>query len=70
MASLTDNALTRYIKESREELRKVTWPSRRTIVQHTLIVVGVTVVLAAAFTALDYGLADGIRRLLDLKKSA
>lgn len=67
MASLTDNALTRYVKESKEELKKVTWPSRQTVIRHTLLVVGISVATAAFFAALDYGLADGVRRLIDLR---
>ncbi|MEK7556814.1 MAG: preprotein translocase subunit SecE, partial [Patescibacteria group bacterium] len=33
-----------YIKESRDELRKVTWPSRQTTVRYTLIVIGASLV--------------------------
>jgi preprotein translocase subunit SecE len=36
------NALVRYFQETREELRKVSWPSREETWRLTLVVLGVT----------------------------
>ena len=49
-----ENAIVRYLKETRAELRKVTWPSREEAVNLTLIVVAVTAAMAAFLGAVDY----------------
>ena len=56
------NALVTYIKESRVELLKVTWPTRQEVIQHTLVVVVVSIALAAFLGGLDYGFS----KLLEL----
>lgn len=40
------NPVTRYIRETRGELRKVTWPTREEAWRLTLIVLGVTAAMA------------------------
>ena len=55
------NVITDYFKETKEELLKVTWPTRKEVIAHTAIVI-VTVLIAAAIIALiDYGLIQVIR---------
>ena len=49
-----ENAIVRYIKETRAELRKVTWPSREEAVNLTAIVVAVTAAMAAFLGVIDY----------------
>ena len=49
-----ENAIVRYLKETRAELRKVTWPSREEAINLTLIVVAVTTAMAAFLGAVDY----------------
>jgi preprotein translocase subunit SecE len=49
-----DNAIVKYFKETRAELRKVTWPTRDETKNLTFIVVGVTVVMAVFLGMLDY----------------
>ena len=61
--------LWRYLKESREELLKTTWPTRaQTIKYSTAVIVG-CVVLALLFAALDFGLTVGLQRLIELKNT-
>lgn len=43
-----------YFKESRQELRKVVWPTRREAVNHTLVVIGVSVFVGLFLAVLDY----------------
>ena len=43
-----------YLKGSREELSKVVWPSREIIVNHTVMVIGVSVAVAIFLGAIDY----------------
>lgn len=49
-----DNALVRYFRETRAELRKVVWPSRREATRLSLIVVAVLVAMSAFLGAVDY----------------
>jgi preprotein translocase subunit SecE len=45
--------LRQYFEESWSELRKVAWPDRQTVVNLTLIVIGVSVVVGAYIAILD-----------------
>ena len=58
------NKLVAYVKESKEELKKVAWPSRSMVVRDTLIVVGVSFTMAVFFGAIDFGLSTGLEKLL------
>jgi preprotein translocase subunit SecE len=49
-----DNFIVRYFKETRAELKKVTWPTRQEALNLTLIVVGFTVSMAALLGIIDY----------------
>jgi len=48
------NAIVNYLKETRAELRKVTWPSREEAINLTAIVVAVTVAMAVFLGVVDY----------------
>ena len=49
-----ENAIIRYFKETRAELRKVSWPSREEAVNLTVIVIAVTTAMAAFLGAVDF----------------
>lgn len=49
-----DNALVRYFKETRAELRKVTWPTPEEAKNLTLIIVAVTIAMAVFLGLFDY----------------
>ncbi|PWB38469.1 MAG: preprotein translocase subunit SecE [Parcubacteria group bacterium] len=51
------NKLSNYLKGAREELAKVVWPSREVIVNHTLIVIGISLAVAIVLGAIDFVLA-------------
>lgn len=55
---LTDNRITRYLKEVRAELLKVTWPNRAEVVRMTAIVMVVLLVMSAFLGLLDFGFAQ------------
>ncbi len=61
------NKVLSYIKESREELKKVAWPSRRLVIRDTLIVIGISFAMAVFFGAIDFGLSSGLEKLLSLQ---
>lgn len=45
--------IIQFLKEVRIELKKVNWPSRQLAVRYTLIVVGVSLVIAVFLGGLD-----------------
>jgi len=48
------NKITTFLKEVRLEMKKVNWPSRQETIQYTLIVIGVSVVVAIYLGGLDF----------------
>ena len=60
------NPLTRYMRETRGELRKVTWPSREESWRLTIIVLVVTLVMAAFLWLFDSLFSNSIQYLLTL----
>ena len=59
-----DNRLVHYLKETRAELRKVSWPTRPQATNLTLIVLAVTIVMAIFLGAVDFMCAAIIRLLV------
>lgn len=53
-----------FLKEVRVELSKVAWPKRAEVVKLTLVVIGVSVVVALYLGGLDFVFAKGIEILL------
>ncbi len=53
-----------YFSESWAELRKVAWPTRRTVVNLTLIVIAVSALVGAYIAILDLILLFGMDQLL------
>lgn len=43
-----------FLRQARDELKQVTWPSRHTTVRLTLIVIGITVAAGIYLGGLDY----------------
>jgi len=48
------NFVVRFLRETRSELRKVIWPSRREAANMTAIVLGVTILMAAGLGVVDW----------------
>ncbi|MEK7067536.1 MAG: preprotein translocase subunit SecE [Patescibacteria group bacterium] len=48
------NKISAYIKDSIEEVKKVTWPTRRETKNYTLLVIVISLILAAYLGILDY----------------
>jgi preprotein translocase subunit SecE len=46
--------ITEYIKETRSEMSHVTWPTRVQAVNYALLVVAVSLIIAAFLGACDY----------------
>ncbi len=43
-----------FLKEVRLEMRKVNWPTRKETIKYTIIIIGVSLVVAAFLGGLDY----------------
>ncbi|MAF20781.1 MAG: preprotein translocase subunit SecE [Parcubacteria group bacterium] len=44
----------KFLKEVRLELKRVTWPTRQDTIKHTLLVIGLTLAVAAFLGGLDF----------------
>jgi preprotein translocase subunit SecE len=62
--SLKDNWLTRYVLASRDELKKVTWPSREQVIRDTLVVAVVSLAMGVFFGVVDFGLTKGLQEII------
>lgn len=51
--SITDNKVVTFLKEAREELSKVVWPTKQELIRHTAIVIGVSLGTALYLGVLD-----------------
>ena len=47
------NKLTNYLKESVEEMKKVTWPTKKETYNYTLVVIGLSIGVALFLGAWD-----------------
>jgi preprotein translocase subunit SecE len=52
-----------FLKEVRIEVPKVSWPSRRELRDSTIVVIVMTLIMAAIVAMLDYLLVLGLRQL-------
>ena len=46
--------LISYLKETRQEMRHVNWPSRQNTIRFTLLVIGVSAIVAIFLGSLDF----------------
>ncbi len=53
-----------YFKEVKSEMSKVTWPTRKETIHYTLIVIGISLVVALFLGGLDYLFTFLIRTLI------
>jgi len=53
-----------YIKESKEELKKVVWPTRKETIKYTLLVIGISIVTAIFLGAIDFGLNIVVEKII------
>lgn len=61
---LSNTRLVRYMIESKVELKKVVWPTRNETINHTLLVIGISLGLAIFLGALDFCFSLGLEQLL------
>lgn len=66
-AGMTDNPIVRYLRETRAELSKVSWPTRQEAVNLTIIVLVVVAVSASILGSFDFLFAQLFQFILGLK---
>lgn len=64
MTSLSNNFLVKYTKESVQELKKVAWPTKKTLIQHTAMVIGIALSGAIVIGAFDLGLTYAFQYII------
>ena len=52
-----------FLKDVRQELRKVDWPNRRELVSYTVVVLATIVVMTAFVATLDYVFLKGVVKI-------
>jgi preprotein translocase subunit SecE len=60
----------KFLKEVRQEMRKVTWPSKNEMTSATIVVIVSTLILAFFLGFVDYLLAKGIQPTLARRPTA
>jgi preprotein translocase subunit SecE len=58
------NRLTSYLRQSRNELTKVVWPSRRTALRYTAAVIVFSISLALFIGLMDYFFTQVIQKII------
>ena len=56
--------ISKSFKETRAEVKKVTWPSRKELLQHTEVVISSIILVGAVLWVVDFIFAKGISLLL------
>lgn len=56
--------ITSYIKDSVEEMKKVTWPTKKETYRYTVLIIGISLGVAAFLGSLDYLFNLGIKAFL------
>ncbi len=68
MSKITNNILVKYLFESKEELKKVTWPSQKDTIKYSLVVAGLSIAAGLYFGVIDWLFSLGIEQLINLTK--
>ena len=57
--------MMQYIKSSIEEMKKVSWPTKKETYNYTLLVIGVSVAVAMFLGGLDYFFNMGLESIIN-----
>lgn len=58
------NKITQFLREVKQELRKVTWPTKEDTLRYSLMVVVASLIVAAYLGGLDYIVANTLERFV------
>jgi len=56
--------ISTFLKEVRLEMKKVNWPTRQETIRYTLIVLGISIAIAAFLGSLDFGFTRILNKFL------
>jgi preprotein translocase subunit SecE len=56
--------ISNYLKETKAELKEVTWPTLAQTITFTIAVIVLSLIVAAILGAVDFGLKEGLVKLL------
>lgn len=59
-----------YVSEVRGEMSRVMWPTRREVINYTIVVVVTLVIITGLVAILDFAFAEGLISLLDAGNTA
>ncbi len=60
------NPISTYLLQSRDEFKKIIWPTRNEAIRLTIIVLIASIIIGTILTLMDLGLAKGIDSLLKI----
>jgi preprotein translocase subunit SecE len=60
-------AIAKFFKDLKGENKKIVWPSAKTVLKNTGIVLAVVLIVGAAIWLVDFGLSEGMNALLGIK---
>lgn len=60
------NKITNYIKASFEEMKKVTWPTKKDTYSYTVLVIGISLGVATFLGILDYFFNLGLEYIIKM----
>lgn len=60
-------AVIKFLKNSKEEFKKVEWPTKKETLRLTGYVIGVSLVIGLLVMGLDYGFKEALNYLISLK---
>ncbi len=58
--------LTQFISETRTEMKRVSWPTRKQTLNYTIVVIAISLVVALLLGAFDALFKEGLAKLLAL----
>ncbi|HBK34617.1 MAG: Preprotein translocase, SecE subunit [Candidatus Uhrbacteria bacterium GW2011_GWE2_40_58] len=60
------SGLFQYFRDAKSEVGKVTWPSKKDTMKYSILVIAISVIIAAFFGGLDWVLNLGVQELITL----
>ena len=63
-AKKSGNKITKFFKEVKSELKKVTWPSKKQVTKSTLVVIAAVIIIGIVIWALDLLFSFGLNSFI------
>ena len=63
---MKNNKLFKYLREAKQELQKVSWPTQKQTMRYSAIIIAISILLAIYFGIFDFILNIGLEKLIEL----